>query len=262
MRTPVTSARTRETLAHLRDESVRRLVASEKAVEREFHTARLLVSLAAGLVLVGFLLVAQWRGNATLESSLERLSDQNLAIIIQEITAENSSLRSEIMRLETRIFAAQGETKDRGEVLNEAAKELRAIRLISGLDAASGPGVRIIIVDPQRVLLPQDFVSLVQELRAGGAEAIAVNGVRVGAMSGFSGVDGTIELDGEVLTRDFEVGAVGDPASLEQAIALPGGLKSTLSTFPGVRVDILRLDEVTVSQVAGVAFEFGEPYEE
>ena len=262
MRTPVTSARTREALAHLRDESVRRLVASEKAVEREFHTARLLVSLAAGLVLVGFLLVAQWRGNATLESSLERLSDQNLAIIIQEITAENTSLRSEVMRLETRIFAAQSETKDRGEVLNEAARELRAIRLISGLDAASGPGVRITIADPQRVLLPQDFVSLVQELRAGGSEAIEVNGVRVGAMSGFSGMDGTIELDGVVLTRDFEINAVGDPASLEQAIALPGGLKSTLSTFPGVKVDILRLDVVKVSRVAEVTFEFGEPYEE
>jgi uncharacterized protein YlxW (UPF0749 family) len=102
----------------------------------------------------------------------------------------------------------------------------------------------------------------VHELRAGGAEAIAVNGQRVRATSGFSGTDGTIELDGTVLTREFEVEAVGDPASLEQAVALPGGLRSTLSTFPGVRVDVLRLDGVDVPAGTTPRPEYGEPFEE
>jgi len=251
--------RSRETLVHLRDESVRRLMAGEKAVERRFQEARFLAALAAGLFLAGFFLVAQWRGNATYERSLDRQSDQNLAIIIQEITAENSAIRNEIMSLEVRILSAEQETRSRTEVLNEAAKELNALRVMAGLEPATGPGIVVRISDPQDVLLPQDFVSLANELRSGGAEALAVNDVRVVSLSGFSGENTTIELDGTVLARDFEVAAIGDPANLEQALMLPGGLKSTLSTFPGVSVEIERAEELVVPAADDIRFEHAQP---
>lgn len=254
--------KTKTTLIHLRDESIRRIVAGEKAVERSFQEARLVATLAAGVLLVGFLLVAQWRGNATFERSLERQSDQNLAIIIQQLTVENASLRSEVMALELRILTAERETQDRGEVLNQATKELQGLRAISALEPASGPGVLVTIVDEQRVLLPQDFVTLVNELRAGGAEAISVNDIRVGSLSGFSG-DGTrITLDGTILARDFEVKAIGNAQNLDQALTLPGGLKSTLSTFPGVSVRIEQVESVQVPALNDRGFILGEPVEE
>ena len=255
----VVPKRPRETLVHLKDASIRGLVAGEKAVERSFHEARLTLSLAAGVLLVGFLLVAQWRGYATFEGSLERQSDQNLAIIIQQLTAENAGIRNEIMALEMRILSAEQETQDRSEVLNEAAKELNALRVMAGLAPASGPGILVTIEDEERVLLPQDFVTLVNELRSGGAEAIAVNGNRVVARSGFSGAGTRIELDGVVLSRDFEVEAIGDPEALSQALTLPGGLNATLSTFPGVTVDIDEVDELTVPSAVAEGFVLGEP---
>ena len=46
------------------------------------------------------------------------------------------------MGLELRIAEAERATLNRGEVLNEAAKELNALRVIAGLEAATGPGVR------------------------------------------------------------------------------------------------------------------------
>ncbi len=254
--------RSRDTLVQFRDESIRRLVAGEKAVERRFQEARLVASLAAGLLLVGFLLVAQWRGNASFERSLDRQTDQNLAIIIQEVTAENAGIRNEIMALQVRLMSAQQETITRGEVLNEAAKELNALRIMAAVEPASGPGLIVRILDPQDVLLPQDFVTLVNELRSGGAEAVAINGVRVGALSGFSGEGTTIELDGTVLARDFEATAIGDPASLEQSLMLPGGLKSTLSTFPGVTVEIERTESVELPAEERSEFEYAQPVDE
>jgi len=236
--------RARQTLTHLRDESIRAIVASEKAVERRFNEARLVASLAAAMLLVGFLLVAQWRGNASFSASLDRQSDQNLAIIIEDLTTQNSLLRNDVMRLEVRLLDAERAGKDRGEVLNDAAKELSSIRALAGLDAVSGPGVAVSISDPERVLLPQDFVALVNELRSGGAEAIGLNGKRIVANSGFSGSDGTVELDGTSLTGRYELLAVGDGSSLEQSLALPGGLQATLSTFPGVKVNIEQRDAI------------------
>lgn len=230
--------RTRQTLTHLRQDTIRALHASERAVERSFNEARLLASLAAAMLLVGFLLVAQWRGNASFSASLDTQSDQNLAIMIEDLTTQNTLLRNDVMRLEIRLLDAERTNKDRGEVLNDAAKELAAISAVAGMDPVVGPGVAVKIADPEKVLLPQDFVALVNELRAGGAEAISIDGIRVVADSGFSGEDGEVRLDGTTLSGAYELLAIGDARNLEQSLALPGGLQTTLSTFPGVHVEI------------------------
>ncbi len=252
----------RGTLVHLKDESLRRLHASEKAVERSFHEARLTASLAVGLLLVGFLLVAQMRGTATFSQSLERQSDQNLAIIIQQTAAENNALRNEVVRLQVRLLEAGQATEDRTQLLNEAARELNSVSVVAGLEAAAGPGVTVVLSDPERVLLPQDFVRIVHELRAGGAEALAVNGVRVSATSGFSGGDGRIVLEGSEFSRRFEVDALGEPGNLAQALELPGGLKSTLATFPGVEVEIVKKDQLRVPAAKRIGFVHGTPVED
>jgi hypothetical protein len=96
--------KTKERLIHLKDVSWQRIVESEKAVERSFQQGRLVLSLAAGLMLVGFLLVAQWRGIVTFGQQFERQTDQDLAIVVQELTEENGALRDEVMRLELRLF--------------------------------------------------------------------------------------------------------------------------------------------------------------
>ncbi len=252
----------REKLVYLRDESVKALQASEKLVERSFNQARLVATLAAGLMLVGFLLVAQMRGQASYSGSLERQSDQNLAIIIEQLTAENTVLRTEVARVQMRLLEAGQATEDRARVLNEATKELNAVRVVAGLAGASGPGITITIDDPERVLLPQDFVRMIHELRAGGAEAIAINGVRVSATSGFSGQGGQIELDGMALARGYEVIALGEPGSLAQSLELPGGLKSTLVTFPGVVVTLARSEGLSVPAATTREFVVGTPAED
>jgi uncharacterized protein YlxW (UPF0749 family) len=252
----------KETLVHLREESAKRLSASERLVQRSFNQARLVASLAAGLLLVGFLLVAQMRGQASFSGSLERQSDQNLAIIIQQLTAENNVLRTEVARLQMRLLEAGRATEDRTKLLSEAARELNAVSMIAGLEQATGPGIVVRIEDPERVLLPQDFVRMVHELRGGGAEAIAINGVRVTATSGFTGGSGRIELDGMPLARAYEVIAIGDQGNLAQSLELPGGLKTTLSTFPGVAVEVASADELRVPAGRAVGYSVGTPVED
>lgn len=228
----------RRALTTLREESIKRLKASEKAVEHRFHEARLLASLAAALTLAGFLLVAQWRGVESYAAARDELTDRDLAVIIQEMTAENNAMRSEASRLELRVWRAGDDEESRGEVLNQAATELRDIRLVAGLESASGPGVTLRLGDPRGELGAADLVDALNELRAAGAEAVAVDGRRVEALSGFSERDGTLYLDARPLQPGPEFSAIGDPEALEQALKLPGGLLSTLAARPGVRATV------------------------
>lgn len=243
----------------IRDESLRAIKASEEAARRTFQEARLRTSLAIGLALVGFLLVAQWRGVSTSASSLEGQSDQNLAIIISEMSAENSSMRDEILRLETRLLEADRDEKGRTEVLAQAACDVENLRLLSGSEAAKGPGVVVTVRDPSGTLLPQDLVNVVQELRAAGAEAIDLDGVRLSATTGLGSRGKRLTVGHTDLDRSLVFTAIGDPANLRQALELPGGLKATLGAFPDVRITIETRDELVVPAGTMGDYHYGTP---
>jgi uncharacterized protein YlxW (UPF0749 family) len=243
----------------IRDESLRAVKASEEAARRTFLEARLRASLAIGLVLVGFLLVAQWRGVRTSVSSLEGQSDQNLAIIISEMTAENSSMRNEILRLETQLLKANSDEAGRSEVLDQAAREIESLRVLAGFEGARGPGIVVTVRDSSGVLLPQDLVNVVQELRAAGAEAMSVNGVRLEATTGFSMQGEHLAAGDMELTQPYRFVAIGDAGNLQQAIELPGGLAAALKAFPEVGVAVEKKDPLDVPPGAAATYTFGKP---
>lgn len=241
---------------HLWDVSKRTLLASEHAVERQFQAARLVASLAVGLFLVGFLLVAQWRGVETHNQRLEGRSDADLAQIVQQLSAENDQLRREALRLEAQIAEAEATEEGQLVLLNQAAREVQSLRVLVGLDAAEGPGVTLRIRDTSDVLLPRDYLDIVNELRAAGAEAISIDGTRFGVHSGFSDSDDGVTLDGEPLTANPVIHAIGNPTALAQALQMPGGLLSTIGTYPGLWVnvverDLLELPPAGVSRITG-----------
>ena len=253
---------TKETLRSWKEASVRTILASEKAVERQFQAGRLVASLAVGLFLVGFLLVAQWRGVETYRDDLEGRSEQDLALIVNELGAENDELRRETLRLEQQIAEAYRTEEGQVAVLNQAARELQALQVLAGIEPAAGPGVSVSLSDPQGVLLAKDLVEVVNELKAAGAEAVSVDGVRVGATSGFTQAEDGISLDGEGFSGTVVVYAIGDPGTLSQAIGMPGGIGATLTSFPGVAVDVEERDLLEVPAADIRRMEHGEAFAE
>ncbi|MDO9556896.1 MAG: DUF881 domain-containing protein [Coriobacteriia bacterium] len=255
----MSEGRTKETISRIKDGSLRVLKESEQAVEQQFHEARLLVSLAFALVLVGFLLVAQWRGTSNATAGLEGRTDQELALVIQEIAVASEDLRSEALGLEMSLAQAEQDERGQEALLQKAKEELRDIRTIAGLESAIGPGVIVRIKDPERVLLAQDFVSLVHELRSAGAEAIAIGAVRVDALSGITDSPEGIRVDGSAIGRSVEIAAIGNSADIEQALMLPGGIRATLTAYPGVTMSVLPYPDLEVPEAVLRPYTLGVP---
>lgn len=100
--------------------------------------------------------------------------------------------------------------------------------------------------DPAGAFEYELLLDLVQELRDAGAEAIAVNGRRVGARTAFSSRRGQVAVDDQVVSAPYEVVAIGDPATLEVGLRIPGGAADTLGALQGVTVEVERRGEVLV----------------
>ncbi len=211
------------------------------------------------LVLVGFLLVAQWRGADSAVADLEDQSDEDLAVIIDELSVVNDSLREESARLESQVREARRDDEGREELLNQAIRELQGLRVLTGTQGAVGDGVEMVVEDPQEVLLAQDIVAVVNELRAAGAEAIEVDGERVTARTGFTSTAQGLTVDGKRMVGTHRVRAIGPADVLIDALEMPGGLVSMLEAFPGVRVTLVARQSLELPRAEDPAFVHAEP---
>lgn len=206
--------------------------------------ARALVALSVGLV--GFLLTAQFRATRGVTAQLEAESEEDLTRIFASLNAESAALRDEIADLRLELAALESSAA-RDELAREAgARQLEELEILAGLVPARGPGVGVRIDDPSGSFEYELLLDLVQELRDAGAEAIAVNGRRVGTTTAFSSRRGEVTVDGRPVSAPYEVVAIGDPATLEVGLRIPGGAADTLAALGGVAVEVERLSDVLV----------------
>jgi uncharacterized protein YlxW (UPF0749 family) len=214
------------------------------ATSRTPVAARALVALTIGVV--GFLVAAQLgttrRGTETLAAE----SESDLTRIFSSLNEESVALRDEISQLRLELAALQS-SAERDRLAHDAAqRQLTDLQILAGVVPARGPGVAVRIADPNGVFEFGQLLDLVQELRDAGAEAIAVNGRRVGGTTAFSARGKAVTVDGQEVAQPYEVLAIGDPATLEVGLKIPGGAIDTLDALEGTKVGVERRSDVRV----------------
>jgi uncharacterized protein YlxW (UPF0749 family) len=195
---------------------------------------------------VGFLLVTQFRGQERFTQRLEAESEGDLARILASLNTETDSLREEIASLKLQLLTLQTSSERDAAAVRAAREQLAALEVLAGTSAAHGPGIVLRIEDRDRTLRYDTFVDIVQELRDAGAEAIAINDLRVGVQSAFTEDGDAIVIDGTRLTPPYRVLAIGAALTLDAGLAIPGGVVDTLTAAKGVKVTVTRQAEVVV----------------
>lgn len=118
-------------------------------------------------------------------------------------------------------------------------------RFLAGMTPVDGPGVVVTLNDskkpypkglppgmtPPNLVHDTDINQTVNELRAAGAEAIAVNGQRLVATSAIRCAGPTVFINNVPQAPPYTVQAIGDPQDLEAALNLRGGMASQLKIF-------------------------------
>ena len=203
---------------------------------------------------MGILIAAQLRTFS--HARVGRLNEDDRAVLLSGLVEANFALRAEVESLRARQGAYLA---DGGSALEELVGELNRLKVINGSVEVSGPGVELWVDGPLSAL---DLQDLIHELRNAGAEAIALNGLRV-AVNSVVTVDGRGQLmmDGKPLRRPFRLQAIGDPGTLETALLRPGGLLSLLRrSHPNLVVSTAqRTNMVLGVRLAQLEFQYARP---
>ena len=207
------------------------------------HQRRNQVTIAAVAFVLGLLVVVQLRTQAS-GAAFAGLSSQELTVLVANLNDRNDELRAEVGALDRELSTLTANTQ-RGEVsVDELRADLRRVRLYAGIDAATGPGVLLTIRGP---IDGTGLEDLVNELRNAGAEAMAVDTVRLVPGVVTSGAAGSITIDGVRLADPFELAAIGAPDKLTGSLTRSGGIIAQLAaTQPDVVVEVTPIDRVDV----------------
>jgi uncharacterized protein YlxW (UPF0749 family) len=205
--------------------------------------------------LVGFLLVGQIRTSQRVTRQLSAESEGDLARILSDLNTGTDNLRDQVGTLKLQLFSLQTSTRRDDTAVRTAAEQLDALAVLAGTVPATGPGVTVVVDDPESAVRYDQLINLIEELRDAGAEAIAVNGQRVGGTSAFVPATRGILLTGAgaptgVLTPPYSVTAIGEPATLDTALNIPGGALDTLRAQRGVTAGVQRAAKVDVPALA------------
>ena len=90
-------------------------------------------------------------------------------------------------------------------------------------------------------------MSIVNELRAAGAEAISVNGERILSTTAIRCVGPTIQINGTKVASPFHIKAIGNAKYLESALNIRGGVVDNLRSY-GILVEIATSDGIVIDK--------------
>lgn len=190
------------------------------------RASRTQVVVALLVALVGFSAATQIQQDES--DSLDRLTQTELVRLLDEIgtriddlSAERDSLRAELAELRTGVTSQ--------EAARAAAEQQVLVRSIqAGVVPVRGPGIVVTIEDPRGVVRAQSLVTLIEELRNAGAEAIQLNSIRISTRSWVVQAEEGVEVDGLALAPPYRVSAIGSPDSLSVALEMPGGVLAAI----------------------------------
>src|SRR5690348_3345881 len=167
-------------------------------------------------LIVALVATIQIRSQAEVERSLVGLDATSLAFLIDDLHRANDALSAETTDLTQRQATLQsGGGSAADQVL---ADEANRLRMLEGLVAVQGPGV-VLVIDASG-LTALDLQDAVNNLSAGGAEAIEVNGRRIVVGVPIEQTAQGVAVDGILVVPPWTISVIGDSTRLSEVADL------------------------------------------
>jgi len=226
------------------------------------HRGDWLLPITAVCMALGALIAVQLRAQQQLGASglgvrggsavrAEKYADMynKAQIQISSLQSQLDDARVQLYMLETRALSSR-----------QLATDIANYKVALGLLKARGKGIHLVLDDSSvkaegdigdnpLIVHDYDILAVINELRAAGAEAVAVNGQRITPFSAIRCVGPNITVNRVPIGSPYEVDAIGDPKVLTSALELPGGILSQLKPLK-ITATVQKVDSIVLPAVA------------
>ena len=111
------------------------------------------------------------------------------------------------------------------------------------------------------IIHDSDLLSVINELRSAGAEAISLNGERLLATSEIRCTGAVVTVNGRRYAAPYVIFAIGDPATLYNALTMRNGVVDILGQWK-ISVQVNTSTQLTIPKYQGaVEYRYAKPAE-
>ena len=176
--------------------------------------------------------------NSTVSNNYE---ENSLRAEVLKYKEKYDNKYKELEKAEQTLEQERENSTQNDDNLKETEESITEGNKMIGLTEVNGPGVTVTLTDSKKdissSLNPSDLVvhdldvlSVINELKNAGAEAIAINDQRLTPNSGIICGGNIIDINGEKVGAPFIIKAIGLPEQLA-ALNRPGGYLATLKEY-------------------------------
>lgn len=227
--------------------------------------------MAASFAIVGYLLsshlVSVRTHTQAAAANTARL--ETLQELYNQAQSRNEDLQGELVRLREDLERYRKEAAENTASGEAMRGELEKLELTAGLVEVTGPGVTVVLTDSAAVnttgneqnylIHDSDLLSVINELRSAGAEAISLNGERLLSTSAVRCTGPVVTVNGRQYASPFIIFAIGDPTTLYDALSMRSGVADILGQW-GIKVQVTQSPQLTIPQYRGsVEYRFLRP---
>lgn len=198
--------------------------------------------------------------NSTVSQNYE---ENNLRAEVLKYKERYDNTIKDIDELDKQLEAKIDEATENNSELEEAQAQIKEGNKIIGLEEVTGPGVIITLsdsqLDPSTVFDPStlllhdlDIVSVINELKNTGAEAISINEQRIVSTSSIQCGGAIININGERIGSPFTIKAIGLPESLANIDRTDGYLDLLRSEPYKIGAELKKSNNITIPKYSGV----------
>ena len=168
----------------------------------------------------------------------------------------------ELEKAEKELEEQRRISTENNDELAKKEEEIKAGNKIIGLDEVTGPGITITlsdskldinsVLDPNSLIVHDgDILSVINELKNAGAEAISINDQRMVPTTGIICGGNIIDINKEKVGAPFEIKAIGLPEQLA-GLNRPGGYLNKLKEEYSIGVELKKSNSITIPKYTGV----------
>lgn len=183
-------------------------------------------------LILGFSLVRQWRLQEKVAVALSPSENQTLANEVAQLYRQNQKLRKENSNFKDeklKLTESAAGKENSAVILDESIAKLK---VVSAAYPVFGEGVKVWV---SHYLALTQLVDLINAIRNSGAEALTINGKRIGP---------TPSVDQFAGGNYFELEIIGDQDILAEALSRQGGILEQLGMGSVEKADYLVLPAI------------------
>ena len=230
------------------------------------------LSVVAVCIVVGFLLAVQLKSveynsavaDATSASRLETLQE-----IYNETIEQYDTLEAQYTQSQEELSLYRENAAQENGYTEALVAEVERLEILAGLVEVEGSGVTVVMQDSTAtnvtgeeadyLIHDSDILSVINELRSAGAEAISLNGERVLSTTEIRCTGAVVTVNGRRYAAPYVIMAIGDSETLYSALTMRSGVVDVLSQWK-IDVKVSMNEKLLIPAYNGVVtFNYATP---